>query len=79
MMTSATSQYRNARRSCRSSTGHGAAFSDRQFGPPRKGRLSTNAPPFGSNDLFSQRVDVDQCARSACHNSNAASATLKSP
>ena len=46
MMTIATSQYRNARRSCRSSTGHGAACSDRQFGPPRKTSSPINAPPL---------------------------------
>ena len=33
MMTIATSQHRNARRPCRSSTGHSAACSDPQFGP----------------------------------------------
>jgi hypothetical protein len=79
MMTIATSRYRNARRPCRSSTGHSAARSDRQLRPLRKGLSPTNAPPFGRYDLLSRRIGVDQAARSTRHNSNAAYAALKSP
>jgi hypothetical protein len=79
MMTIATSQYRNVPRSCRSSTGLGAACSDQQLGPLRKRRLPINAPPFGCYDLLSHRIGVDQCARSTSRNSHTASAALKSP
>jgi hypothetical protein len=79
MMTSATSQYRNLRRSCRSSTGHGAACSDRQFGPVSNKRLPLKAPPFRRYDLLSHCIAADQCARSTSRNSHTASAALKSP
>jgi hypothetical protein len=79
MMTITTSQYRNARRPCRSSTGHGAACSDRQFGPLWKRLLPISASPFSRYNLLSHRISADQCARSACRNSHTASAALKSP
>jgi hypothetical protein len=79
MMTIATSQYRNARRSCRSSTGHGAARSDRQLGSPRNTRLPINAPPSGRYNLLSYRILVEQNARSTCRNSHTTPAALKSP
>jgi len=79
MMTIATSQYRDARRPCRSSIGHGAARSDRQFEPLRKSPLSINPAPFSRNDLPGHRIDVDQRARSTRRNSHTASAALKSP
>jgi hypothetical protein len=79
MMTIATSQYRNVRRSCRSSTGHGAACSGRQLGPLRKTRLPINAPPFGRYDLLSHRIGADQSARSTGRNSHTALDALKSP
>jgi hypothetical protein len=79
MMTITTSQYRNVPRSCRSATGHGVICADRWFGVPCKGLLPTSASPFGRNDLLSNRISADQCARSACRNSHTASAALKSP
>jgi hypothetical protein len=78
MMTSAASQYRNMRRPC-SSTGHGAACSDRQFGPLRKQLLSTNAAPFGRNDLLSHSIGLDQYPQSTCRNSHTTSVPIKSP
>jgi len=79
MMTFATSRYRNARRPCRSSTGHSATRPDAQRGLQRKSLLSINAPPFGRNDPLSHRIGADQPARSTGHNSNTVSAALKSP
>jgi hypothetical protein len=79
MMTIATSQYRNMRRSCRSSTGHGAACLDRQLGPPSKTRSPISDLPFGRYDPLSHRFGADQGARSTCRNSYIAPAALKSP
>jgi hypothetical protein len=79
MMTIPTSQYSNAPRSCRSSTGHDAARSDRQLGPPKKTRLPINAPPFDRNDPLNHRIRLDQCAQSTCRNSHTASVPIKSP
>ena len=79
MTTIVTSQYRSVRRSCRSSTGHTAARSDRQFGPLRKASLPINASLFGSNDLLKYRSGVDQCPRPTRQNSGTASAAIKSP
>jgi hypothetical protein len=79
MMTIATSQYRNLRRSCRSSTGHGLARSDRQLGPLWKTRLPISALPFGHYDPLSHCTATDQSARSIGRNSHTAPATLKSP
>ena len=80
MMTIATSQYRNARRPCRSSIGHGGARSNMQLA------ISNRAPICRSthrrarrNDLLSHRNVADQCARSTCRHSHTASAALKSP
>jgi hypothetical protein len=79
MMTIATPQYRNARRPCRSSTGHGAARPDRQLRPLRKMLLSIDTLICGHNNLLSRRIRLCQRARSIPHNSNTASAALKSP
>jgi hypothetical protein len=79
MMTIATSQYRNASRPCRSSTGHSAARSDTQRGPPGKTRLPIIEPPVGHYDLLSHRIVVDQDARSTCRDSHTTPAALKSP
>jgi hypothetical protein len=79
MMTITTSQYRNARRPSRSSTGHGSACCNRQHGPQRKTRWPINAPPFSRYDLLSHRIGVDQGARSTCRNSRTVSAALNSP
>jgi hypothetical protein len=79
MMIIAASQYRNAPRPCRSSTGHSAACSDRQFGPLRKQLLSTNAAPFGRNDLLSHSIGLDQYPLSTCRNSHTTSVPIKSP
>jgi hypothetical protein len=79
MMTIATSQYRNARRPCCSSTGHGAARSDTQRGPLAKTRLPINAPPSGRYDPLSHRIGANPSARSIGRNSHAAPAALKSP
>jgi len=79
MMTVATSQYRNVRGSCRSSTGHGIPCSDRQLSRLRKRILSIDAPPFGRYDLISHCILADQGARSTCRNSHTAPAALKSP
>jgi hypothetical protein len=79
MMTIDTSQYCNARRPCRFSTGHGAACSDTQRGPLGKTRLPINAPPFGRYDLLSHRIVVGQDSRSTCRNSHTTPAAPKSP
>jgi hypothetical protein len=79
MMTIATPQHHNARRPCRSSTGHGARCSDQPFEPARNNRLPINAPPFSRYDLLSHRIGIDQSAPPMCHNSHTASAALKSP
>ena len=79
MMTIAASQYSNARRSCRSSTGHGAACSDRHLGPPKKRRFQINAPPFGRGSLLDYCIVVDQCVLSTGRNSHTAPAAIKSP
>jgi hypothetical protein len=65
MITTAASQYRNAPRSCRSSNGHGAAWSDRQFGPLRNMPLPISAPSLGRNDLLNHRTGLDH--RAAIH------------
>jgi hypothetical protein len=79
MMTTATSQYHNARRPCRSSTDHSVRCSHRSFEPVTKKRLPINAPPFSRYDLLSHRIGIDQSAPPMCHNSHTASAALKSP
>jgi len=79
MMSIATSQYRNARRPCRSPIGYGAARSDTQHAPLRNTRLPINAPPCGCYDLLSHCIVADQCARSTCRNWHTAPAALKSP
>ena len=79
MMSIATSQYRNARRPCRSPIGYGAARSDTQHAPLSNTRLPINAPPFDRNDLLSHRIDADQSVRSTGHSSHTAPAALKSP
>jgi hypothetical protein len=79
MMTIATSQYWNMRRSCRFSCGHGAARSDTQRGPLGKTRLPINAPPFGRYDLLSHRIVVGQDSRSTGRDSHTTPAALKSP
>jgi hypothetical protein len=79
MMTIAASQHRNARRPCRSSTGHGAARSDTQRGSLTKTRLPINASPFGHYDPLSHRFGADPSARSTGRNSHTAPAALKSP
>jgi hypothetical protein len=78
-MTIATPQYRNARRSCRSSTGHGAACADRHLGHPKKRRFQINAPPFGHGGLLGHCIVVDQCVLSTRRNAHTAPAALKSP
>jgi len=77
--TIATSQYRNARRPCRSSTGHGAARSGTQREPLGKARLPINSSPFGRDHPLSHCIIADRCARSIGRNSHAAPAALKSP
>jgi hypothetical protein len=79
MMIVAASQYRNAPRPCRSSTGRGSACCDRQHGPQSKTRLPINAPPFSRDDLLNHRIVVDQGARSTCRSSHTEPAALKSP
>jgi hypothetical protein len=79
MMSIATSQYRNARRPCRSPIGYGAARSDTQHAPLSNTRLPINAPPFDRNDLLSHHIGLDQRARLTSSNSHTVSAALKSP
>jgi hypothetical protein len=79
MMTIATSQYRYAPRSCRSSTGHGGPCPDRHLRPPSKTRLPINVPPFGLYDLLGHYIIANQCARSTRCNSHTAPAASKSP
>jgi hypothetical protein len=79
MMTIAASQYRNARRFFRPSTGHAPARSDQQLGPPKNTRSPIKLPPFGRDDLRGHRVVADQCAQSIARNSHTAPAALKSP
>ena len=79
MMTIATSQYRNVPRSCRSSTGHGAARTDRQLGPPGKTLLPISAPSPGRSDLLSHAIAADRCVQTTSRNSHTAPAALKSP
>jgi hypothetical protein len=74
-----TSRYRKAPRPCRSSTGHGAACSDRKFGLLRKRLLSTNPAPRGRNDPLSNRSAADQYAQSTGRKSHTATAAPKSP
>lgn len=77
MMT--TSQYRSVPGSCRSSTGHGAARSNRQLGPPRKTRLPISPSSLGRNDLLSHSIAADRRAQTTSSNSHTAPAALKSP
>jgi hypothetical protein len=79
MTTIAVSQYRNAPRPCRSSIGHSAACSDRQFGPLSIRFFPINALPFSRNDPLSHRIGVERCARSVCRSPRTASDALKSP
>jgi hypothetical protein len=79
MMTITASQYRNARRPCRSSTGHGGACSDRQFGPLWKRLSPISASPFRRYNLLNHCILADHRTRSTCRNSYTAPAALKSP
>jgi len=78
-MAIATSQYRDARRPCRSSTGHNVACAVPQFEPLWKGLLSINASLFDRDHLIEHRSGIDQRARLTCHNASTPSAALKSP
>jgi hypothetical protein len=79
MMTIATSQYRNAPRSCRSCAGHGVICAGQQLGPLSKTRLPINAPQFAHYDPLNHRFGADPCARSTGRNSYTATAASKSP
>jgi hypothetical protein len=79
MMTITASQHRNARRPCRSSTGHSVAYSDRQFGPQWTSHLPIDAAPFNRDDPLDHRGGLDQCAQPTRHNSVTAAAAAKSP
>ena len=78
-MTIATSRCRNARLSRRSSAGHSTARPDTQLGHPLDRSSSVNEAAFDRSDLLMHCNGVDQRARSACHNSAASPAALKSP
>jgi hypothetical protein len=79
MMIIATPQYRNAPRPCPSSTGHGAACSDRQLGPLKKTCLPLSASPFDRYNLLNHCILADHRTRLNCRNSYTAPAALKSP
>ena len=78
MTTIATSQYRDARRPCRSSTGHRVARAGTRRRPQPNRLCSINASLFDRGDLLNHRSGVDQCARLTRPDSATASAALKS-